>query len=135
MLKKIFYVLLFLIVMFCAFYSNSNELYIWMYILIGIPLVSFILLVIAVFRLKFTESLGNKRVVRGENINYSLKLYNEDFFLYPYVQTNFTWITISGGNCSKPVTTFCFPGKNTMLKKEFPAVIPAAFTSASRISD
>jgi len=126
-LKKIFYVLLFLIVMFCAFYTNSSELYIWMYILAGTPLLSFILLGIATLRLKYTESLGDKRVVRGENVNYRLKLYNEDFFLYPFVQTNFYMDNYIGRELFQTGYNFLFPRKEYNVEKGIPCSHTGSF--------
>mgnify|MGYP001044134370 CR=1 FL=1 len=113
MIKKILYVLIFLIVLFCAFYTNSDELYMWMYILLGVPLLSFALLGIASLRLKYTESIDNKTVTRGDNVNYRLKIHNEDFFMYPLYKPTFTWTIISAVSCFKPDTTFSFLVRST----------------------
>lgn len=118
MLKKIFYILLFLSVMFCALYTNSSELYIWMYIIAGTPLLSLALLGIATFRIKYTESINEKRVIRGDHIKYHLNLYNEDFFLYPFVQTNFFVDSHISRELFQTGYFFLFPRKEHDIKKE-----------------
>ena len=127
MLKKIFYILLFLIVMFCAFYTNKSELYIWMYIIAGTPLLSFALLGIATLRLKYTESINDKRVIRGENINYRLKLFNEDFFLYPFVQTNFYMDNYIGRELFQTGHYFLLPRKEYNIEKGIPCSHTGSF--------
>ena len=119
MIKKILYVLIFLIVLFCAFYTNSDELYMWMYILLGVPLLSFALLGIASLRLKYTESIDNKTVTRGDNVNYRLKIHNEDFFMYPFVQTHFYVDHYISRELFQTGYYFLFPHKEYVIEKEF----------------
>jgi hypothetical protein len=119
-IKKILYVLIFLIVLFCAFYTNSDELYMWMYILLGVPLLSFALLGIASLRLKYTESIDNKTVTRGDNVNYRLKIHNEDFFMYPFVQTHFYVDHYISRELFQTGYYFLFPRKEYVIEKGIP---------------
>ena len=127
MVKKIIYILLILIVMFSAMYSNSNELYIWFYIVIGVPLVSFLLLFIATLRLKYTERIDDNRIVRGESIQYRLNVYNEDFFLYPFVQTNFFLDSHIGRNLFSTGYFFLFPKRGYTVNKDIRCIHTGGF--------
>ena len=98
-------------------YTNINELYIWTYIIAGIPLVSFTLLVIAIYSIKYTESINDKRVVRGESILYNLNMFNEDFFLYPYIQTNFFVDSHFNRELFSTGYIFLFPHKEYKVEK------------------
>jgi hypothetical protein len=59
------------------------------YAMLFLPLVSLLLLIITVLRYKYVEQIEKRQAVRGEVLNYSLDVYNEDVFLYPYIKTNF----------------------------------------------
>lgn len=104
--------------MFFAFYTNQDELYIWMYLIGGTPILSFVLLLFAVFRLKYTESVTEMKVVRGDKINYNLSILNEDVFLYPYVQTNFFVDSHINRELFSTGFFFLYPKKKYVVDKE-----------------
>jgi len=55
------------------------------YTVLLLPFVS-----IAIFvRFKYVQDIDKRSVVKGEEINYTLSIHNEDFFLYPYIKINF----------------------------------------------
>ncbi|MBZ4647016.1 MAG: hypothetical protein JG777_2505, partial [Clostridia bacterium] len=87
--RNLIYFIIFAAFFLSALYSGEQVLYMISYAMLFLPLVSLLLLIITVLRYKYVEQIEKRQAVRGEVLNYSLDVYNEDVFLYPYIKTNF----------------------------------------------
>ncbi|HOM01459.1 MAG TPA: DUF58 domain-containing protein [Acetivibrio sp.] len=59
------------------------------YTVLLLPFISIAITSIAFIRFKYIQEIDKREVVKGEEINYTLSINNEDFFLYPYIKINF----------------------------------------------
>lgn len=86
--RILYFSLFFLSLTFVYFYGGKIP-YMLFYIVIILPIVSFLFTFIACKRFRFTESIDKKTVIKGESVNYTLNIHNPDFFLYPFIKVNF----------------------------------------------
>jgi len=86
--RILYSVLFFLSASFIYFYGGKIP-YMLFYTVVLLPLVSLTITSIAFLRFKYVENVAKQSVVKGEEVNYSFCINNEDFFLYPYIRVNF----------------------------------------------
>ncbi len=86
--RILYFSLFFLSLTFVYFYGGKIP-YMLFYIVIILPVVSFLFTFIACKRFRFTESIDKRTVIKGESVNYTLNIHNPDFFLYPFIKVNF----------------------------------------------
>lgn len=86
--RILYFSLLFLSFVFVYFYGGRIP-YMLFHTVIVLPIVSITLTAIAFFRFKYTQDINKRSIVKGEEVEYSFSIHNEDLFLYPYIKVNF----------------------------------------------
>lgn len=86
--RVLYFSLLLLSLSFVYFYGGRIP-YMLFHTVIILPLVSMSLTVIAFLRFKYTQDINKRSIVKGEEVEYSFSIHNEDPFLYPYIKVNF----------------------------------------------
>ncbi|HHX18611.1 MAG TPA: DUF58 domain-containing protein [Clostridium sp.] len=88
--NRILYFSLFTLALLFVYFYGGKIPYMFFYAVLITPLVSILLTTIAFFRFTYFEEIDKISIVKGEELNYSLNIYNEDFFLYPYINLTFS---------------------------------------------
>ena len=86
--RILYFSLLFLSFSFVYFYGGVIP-YTLYHTAIILPIVSVALTFIAFTRFKYTQEISKRVIMKGEYIEYTFSIHNEDFFLYPYIKVNF----------------------------------------------
>lgn len=87
--NRILYLILFFLSLSFIYFYGGKIPYMLFYTVILLPIVSITITSVAFLRFKYVENVAKQTVVKGEEVNYSFCINNEDFFLYPYIRVNF----------------------------------------------
>lgn len=112
------YIVFTTVLLFLAQYTKWRIFYNIFYVLLSLPVVSLVFLVIMRFRYRCIEQITSQKVVRGEEIKYSLKIINRDGFLYPYIKIQFNQSPLSLKHGLENQAVYISPFKNLSIKRE-----------------
>ncbi|HEY9060460.1 MAG TPA: DUF58 domain-containing protein [Pseudobacteroides sp.] len=87
--NRVLYACIFLSALIFAYFFGGKVPYGFLYVVILMPIISFLYTIVILIRFKYTESLDKNFITKGDIVNYNLSIHNEDFFLYPYMRINF----------------------------------------------
>ncbi|ABN52287.1 MAG TPA: DUF58 domain-containing protein [Hungateiclostridium thermocellum] len=87
--NRILYSFLYVLSLIFIYFYGGKIPYMLFYTVLLLPFVSIAITSIAFVRFKYVQDIDKRSVVKGEEINYTLSIHNEDFFLYPYIKINF----------------------------------------------
>lgn len=87
--NRVLYACIFLSALIFAYFFGGKVPYGFLYVVILMPIISFLYTLVILIRFKYTESLDKGFITKGDIVNYNLSIHNEDFFLYPYMRINF----------------------------------------------
>ncbi|MFZ5986745.1 MAG: DUF58 domain-containing protein [Bacillota bacterium] len=87
--NRILYLGLFVLCLLFIYFYGGKVPYMLFYTIILLPVLSISLTLIAFLRFKYIQEVDKSNVVKGEEVNFSFSMHNEDFLLYPYIKINF----------------------------------------------
>ncbi len=87
--NRIIWFTLFGISLIFIYFFGGPIPYTFFYIMCILPLVTLLLNIIILARFKYAQSVDIKDVVKGQKIYFKYSIYNEDIFLYPYINVRF----------------------------------------------
>lgn len=87
--NRILYSFLYVLSLLFIYFYGGKIPYMLFYTVFLLPFVSIGITSIAFIRFKYIQEMNKRDVVKGEEINYTFSINNEDFFLYPYIKVNF----------------------------------------------
>ncbi len=87
--NRILYSILYVASLLFIYFYGGKIPYMLFYTVFLLPFVSIAITSIAFVRFKYIQEIDKRRVMKGDEVNYTLKINNEDFFLYPYIKINF----------------------------------------------
>ncbi|MCX7711065.1 MAG: DUF58 domain-containing protein [Clostridia bacterium] len=87
--NRVLYFLLFFASLIFVYFYGGKIPYTLFYLVILLPLVSLVYSIYVFFRFKFIEEIDKKFVTKGDIVNYSFSIHNEDILLYPYFNIAF----------------------------------------------
>lgn len=86
--RLLYIILLILSIVFVYFYGGTVP-YMIFYVVIILPIFSFICTLIIFFRFKYHQEIDKKFIIKGDKIHYIFTISNEDYFFYPYLHITF----------------------------------------------
>ncbi|HHV29664.1 MAG TPA: DUF58 domain-containing protein [Clostridium sp.] len=87
--NRILYSILYVLSLLFIYFYGGKIPYMLFYTVFLLPFISIAITSIAFVRFKYIQEIDKRNVVKGEVINYTFSINNEDFFLYPYIKVNF----------------------------------------------
>ena len=72
-----------------AYFNGGTVPYMLLYSVILLPVISFAYTIIIYCRFKYEQKLDKKAVTKGEPVNLTFRVSNEDFLIYPYIRVSF----------------------------------------------
>ncbi len=86
--RALYAALLIMSFIFIYFYGGKIP-YTIFFIVVMLPVISFIYTLIVYVRFKFIQDIGRKIAVKGDRVSLTINITNEDIILYPYIKVNF----------------------------------------------
>jgi len=86
--RILYLALLFTAFIFPYFYGGRLP-YLVLYIVLALPAITFLHALIIMFRFKYVQFTDKVFIVKGDIVKFSVRITNEDFFLYPYIKAIF----------------------------------------------
>lgn len=87
--NRVLYACFFLSALIFTYFYGGKVPYGFLYIVIFMPIISFLYTLVILIRFKYTQSIDKNFITKGDIVNFNLSIHNEDFFLYPYIKINF----------------------------------------------
>jgi len=84
----LYLILLVLSLVFVYFYGGAVP-YMILYVVLILPVVSFIYALVIFFRFKYFQEIDKKFIMKGDRVKYIFTITNEDYFFYPYLRVTF----------------------------------------------
>jgi len=107
---RILYVCLFAAALVFAYFNGGIVPYMLLYSVILLPFISLAYTIVVYYRFKYEQHLDKVIVTKGDFINFTLCIRNDDFFIYPYIRVVFYGEdSVFAGqmqNCGFPVKPF-----------------------------
>lgn len=88
-INRIIYAVFLVLSFVFVFLYGGKVPYMFFFTMLILPVISFAHVVIIYLRFKFVQEVDRKYAVKGEKVNFSFYIINEDFFLYPYMRATF----------------------------------------------
>ncbi len=86
--RILYLILLVLSLVFVYFYGGAVP-YMILYVVLILPVVSFIYALVIFFRFKYFQEIDKKFIMKGDRVKYIFTITNEDYFFYPYLRVTF----------------------------------------------
>ncbi|NTV90866.1 MAG: DUF58 domain-containing protein [Clostridiales bacterium] len=87
--NRLLYIFLLLLSFFFAGFYTGRLPYAILQALLLLPLFSFLHVLIILLRFKYSQSVESVTVTKGDTVDFVFSVYNEDFFMYPYMNITF----------------------------------------------
>ncbi|MEN8905968.1 MAG: DUF58 domain-containing protein [Clostridiales bacterium] len=87
--NRIIVLLIFLLSLFFVYNYGGKVPYVFFYLSFIFPIISVVYTIYINFRFKIVQNIDRKYATKGETIEYSCSIYNEDFLIYPYMKVSF----------------------------------------------
>jgi hypothetical protein len=87
--NRILYSVLFISSLIFIYFFGGKIPFMLFNVVIVLPIFSAIYMVIIFLRFKYIQEIDKKFVVKGDNVKFFFKVFNEDILLYPYISISF----------------------------------------------
>ncbi|WP_160686942.1 DUF58 domain-containing protein [Clostridium sp. C2-6-12] len=88
-LNRIMYAVMFIIALIFVYSYGGKVPYMLFYTVLLLPVVSFVHLVTCCFLGKYEQNLNSDSVIKGDRVDFSLRIINRSFFMLPYISIRF----------------------------------------------